>query len=467
MRTKDWALMGLLATTAVVVAAFVAFQMVSEARRSAATAGAAKPEVVHLYEDLAVHMGRTTPDAAVPDDQPSPTDAASHSATDLAAATETIARYQQFFARRDQALGDNATWSDLQNTVLKRPPSQWTEQERQTLEAFVRAHEALIREIRELAERGGPVCLLDLSEGYAMQLPHLAKLRDCARLLGADALARAGRGDFATAMADIEAGFQLAGALAGEPTLVSQLVRMAMVDVTADAFQLVFEPGELPADLTRDLVRLLTQSDHRDGFAASFAVEQAAGLQVFSDFLRDEGAWPMGATSPLAGFGAWLYASPIARPWFNMDEAAYAGIMDRFHEAVQLPYYEAKPLLDQIEQDVEDLPVTRVLSRMLLPALARSCAAQARLEATLDLTQMGIAIEHYHGVHGEYPGTLEAIASELGGAVPVDPFTGQPYHYRPSGGTFLLYSIGMDLEDDGGTHDWRDGDIVWRGVGQG
>ena len=459
MRTKDWLLMGLLAATALLVAAFVAFQMVSEARRSAATARVAKSEAVRLYEDLAAHMGTTPPDPPAPDDQRDPTDAASHSATDLAAAVETIARYQQLFARRDQTLEDNARWDNLH-------PSQWSEQERQAAEAFLSAHEALIREIRELAERGGPVYPLDFSAGFAMLLPHLSKLRDCARLLHADALFRAGSGDYATAIEDIMAGLKLGAAVAGEPILISQLVRIAMVTIASDGLQLAFEPGDLPPDAARDLMRLLAQSDHRDAFAASFAGEQTFGLQAFEDFLRDGGGWAMGDASPLAGLGARLYASPVARPWFNMDEAAYAEVMDQFHDAVKLPFYEAKPLLDQIEQDVEDLPLTRVLSRTLLPALARSCLSQARLEATLDLTQMGIALEQYHGVHGEYPADLRAIAPQLGGVVPVDPFTGQAYHYLPSGGTFLLYSIGMDLEDDGGTHDLRDGDMVWRGSKQ-
>jgi len=465
MRTKDWLLMGLFATTALLVAAFVAFQMVTEARRSAATARVAKPEVVRLYEDLAAQMG-TTPDAAAPDGQRDQTDAASHSGTDLAAAVETIARYQQLFAHRDEALGDDATWDDLRDTVLQRPPSEWTEQERQALEAFLSAHEDLIREIRELAERGGPVYPLDFSEGLSMQLPHLSKLRDCARLLHADALFRAGSGDYATAIEDIVAGFKLGAAVAGEPILISQLVRIAVAGVASDALQLAFQPGDLPPDSARDLMRLLAQSDHRDAFAASFAGEQTFGLRAFEDFLRDAGTRDMGGASPLTGLGARLYASPIVRPWFNMDEAAYADVMDRFRDAVELPYYEAKPLLDQIEQDVEDLPLTRVLSRTLLPALGRSCQSQARLEATLDLMQMGLTLEQYHGVHGEYPAALEAIASQLGGAVPVDPFTGRPYHYEPSSGTFLLYSVGMDLEDDGGTHDLRDGDIVWRGAKQ-
>jgi hypothetical protein len=58
---------------------------------------------------------------------------------------------------------------------------------------------------------------------------------------------------------------------------------------------------------------------------------------------------------------------------------------------------------------------------------------------------------------------LDAIVPDLGGSVPVDPFSGEEYHYQPSDDGSLLYSVGQNLVDDGGKHDYREGDIVWRG----
>jgi len=101
---------------------------------------------------------------------------------------------------------------------------------------------------------------------------------------------------------------------------------------------------------------------------------------------------------------------------------------------------------------------------MLLPALTRAIEAQARVEAEIDLMQIGISVEQYHASTGNYPATLDAISSSLGGSVPVDPFTGEAYHYQLSGGSFLLYSVGSNLTDENGMFDFRKGDIVWRGV---
>ena len=111
------------------------------------------------------------------------------------------------------------------------------------------------------------------------------------------------------------------------------------------------------------------------------------------------------------------------------------------------------------------MPQTLRYSRELLPALGRTCEAQARHEAFIDLIQIGILVEQYKAHNGSYPDTLNDIASGLGGSVPVDPFSGKGYRYKPLGAVFVLYSISHNRLDDGGTHDrhYMKGDIVWRG----
>jgi hypothetical protein len=40
----------------------------------------------------------------------------------------------------------------------------------------------------------------------------------------------------------------------------------------------------------------------------------------------------------------------------------------------------------------------------------------------------------------------------------IDPFSGQPYRYRPGPGGFAVYSLGKDRKDDGGD---PASDIAW------
>lgn len=44
-----------------------------------------------------------------------------------------------------------------------------------------------------------------------------------------------------------------------------------------------------------------------------------------------------------------------------------------------------------------------------------------------------------------------------------DPFSGKDFGYRKQGKSFLLYSVGVNLQDDGGKHDplWEKDDFVF------
>ena len=62
-----------------------------------------------------------------------------------------------------------------------------------------------------------------------------------------------------------------------------------------------------------------------------------------------------------------------------------------------------------------------------------------------------IALKRHQLRHGKIPGDLQALCPEFLPSIPIDPVNGEPLHYKPnSGGTFLLYSVGEDGEDNGG-----------------
>ena len=70
------------------------------------------------------------------------------------------------------------------------------------------------------------------------------------------------------------------------------------------------------------------------------------------------------------------------------------------------------------------------------------------------------ALQVYYIDHGEYPESLDALVPDYMPEVPIDPFTGDPMVYRQEGEPYTLYSLGADMEDDGGV---RDRDDYWEG----
>ena len=224
---------------------------------------------------------------------------------------------------------------------------------------------------------------------------------------------------------------------------------------------------DLTPDLAAQLIGYAAGAGGRDGLADSLSVEGLFGLETFEGIrtgdLNHIGMAPQGIETILIR----LYGTGLARPLLNRDEETYADIMTRMSDTVRLPFYKAKPLLDQINAEINSLPRTRFLSRTLLPALTRTAEAQARNEAQWGLMQVGLAVEQYHAQHGDYPQTLDQVAPIVGGAIPLDPFTGQPYVYQPSGGSFVLYSAMGNVIDprEGFRPQGMDeqGNLVWRG----
>jgi hypothetical protein len=101
----------------------------------------------------------------------------------------------------------------------------------------------------------------------------------------------------------------------------------------------------------------------------------------------------------------------------------------------------------------------------------------ARAAVAMDHSMIACALERFRLVHGNYPPTLEALGPPYLAAVPHDVIDGEPYRYRVlPDGSYLLYSIGSNGVDDGGTivyqkqspHqvDFDQGDWVWFGPKQ-
>ncbi len=107
----------------------------------------------------------------------------------------------------------------------------------------------------------------------------------------------------------------------------------------------------------------------------------------------------------------------------------------------------------------------------LSPAVEKFAEGQV----SVDQTRIACALERYRLAHKVYPATLAELAPALIDEVPHDVMNGEPYGYRLNAdGTFVLYSVGWNGKDDGGTvvfkeHDpkmidYENGDWVWPAV---
>jgi hypothetical protein len=91
-----------------------------------------------------------------------------------------------------------------------------------------------------------------------------------------------------------------------------------------------------------------------------------------------------------------------------------------------------------------------VLVSLFAPATSAAARKAAFCRAAQDGVLIGIALELYRREHGDWPESLAALTPRWLPEVPVDRITGDVLHYKIDAGAPLVYSVGIDLDDDGG-----------------
>src|SRR5437016_7245659 len=76
--------------------------------------------------------------------------------------------------------------------------------------------------------------------------------------------------------------------------------------------------------------------------------------------------------------------------------------------------------------------------------------AERRGRATLETSKVALAAERFRRDRKTWPATLGDLVPTYLATVPADPFDGQPMRMRRLPDGIVIYSVGPDLNDDGG-----------------
>lgn len=460
--------------------AFSLAKSITTRQREQAVLALKKPEALERYEQLALQ----TKPQPIPEKQPeSVKEGAPSPDIDEWASKDKLAHWDHLLTRWERFTADKSDdgWSTVRAALAfarseedgpKRlnTPEELSPEERARIEACLARNQDLVREILEVAELGGPVRVLDFSQGTDLEQPHVRSLRDMGWFLVWDVVVKARDADLQAATKSLLGAMKLSNALLGEPVFWSQLSRWAMCNRVEWALREAFKAGQLPPDELRRILAGLEKAKGRAAFSDCLRGEAYMRLRECAAFRNGEKKhYAIGSLDGAQLGGSFpselllrVYTGPLGAPWFNADEAAMLATMDRIATAAERPYYQIQDELASIDKELHEPSFTHVFSRMLLPGYMGLLKMQALSEASRDLTRIGLLVEEYAAQHGTYPQTLDEIAPDLGGAVPIDPLSGKPFRYLADNESFLLYGVGMNLVDDAGTPNRRDGDLVWR-----
>lgn len=294
----------------------------------------------------------------------------------------------------------------------------------------------------------------NFADGVGMLLPHLQQLRAGARLLTLETVVHAHRGQTDAALESIDALFAAARSLEGEPILVSQLVRMALDEVARERIALLLEAGILDGGQLASLDAQLAACDFNQGFRRALMAERVIGLQTFAD--------PASLGREIAGARWGLIPSG--------DQAMFLQIMREVLVAAKDSSAAMRDAAFEAEDRVRQLRGTAgwrlryPLTALLVPSLGAFAQALTRREAERDATRVALAIERFRRSQGRVPQNLDELVPEFLPALLLDPFDGAPLRYRATATEYVVYSIGPNGGDDGGSSEPPDrpADLVVR-----
>jgi hypothetical protein len=318
------------------------------------------------------------------------------------------------------------------------------------LQTAFRQSEAVFLELDQASRRPASRLPTDYQE---WEMPALLGFRGVARTLRIRALANLRAGHPDQALEDLRICFRISEHLKIEPSLLSALLRSALLNI---AMQVVWEGTEehlwkvshlavIQDDLSKmDLLR--TEVAAWQGERQTFITHQVA--------VAENQPLPKAMSEGVhrrVRFGAlergWVYRNLLEYSKFLthlmdvQDSAAHRVYPAKF---IELEKWSTRYRFRA------DLPMARIA----VPALGGQVIRFAKLQGLLDEGVVVCALERHRLDKGQYPERLEALVPAYMQVLPHDLVTGGPLHYARQGDTFTLYQVGWDGQDEGGTVGW-------------
>lgn len=288
--------------------------------------------------------------------------------------------------------------------------------------------------------------------------PEMAQFRRLARaesLAIRDALA-AGRED--EALLRLQALLRFSEQIRTEGVLIHYLLSVAVSELGLEPLREWLPQLQSPKTLEAILALARDAEQRRTPLRTALTHEYYVVLALHRDLAQgklklQDLERSLGFSSP-PSLDALLLQSGIGVPFVVKPSLReYQHYYDQLFAELGKPPWERKPVPTNPK---------RFLNQLLLPVFDGATNREQSSIATLRLLGCYAAIRRYHQQRGAYPPSLEALRPELGEMI-IDPFTGKPFVYRthPKRG-FQLYSVGENLNDDGGrlNANRRQGDLL-------
>ena len=273
----------------------------------------------------------------------------------------------------------------------------------------------------------------------------LYDLYEVSRLLCFDALAHAENGKAELATRSVISGFDLARSLSKEPMLDSQTTLIKFDSIALYALKRIVNRIKLTNEQMVKLAECIAHAEHVHDFSLGLVGERCLMLSAFREPKKwnwlDNVQWPP----------APIFKTYKALGLADMDTIHYLDRINEYIEVSRLPLHLRWEAARTVDDKFGEPSIIRILLYQTTFELSRLTAWDFRIIARLRTARVGLAVQRYRLANGALPDKLSQLVPDYLDAVPEDPFDGNELRYKKHGSGFVIYSIGEDLSDDGGT----------------
>ncbi len=311
----------------------------------------------------------------------------------------------------------------------------------------------------------------DFDLGPSFNVPHISVIRHLARLLQSEAVLRAAQGRWEEAYGSLAESLQLGELLSEERFIISALSQVAVRGMTLrplEAFLRIQPPQEEMFHRWRELLAGLDPIDVSETLVFDSVLMSQWILRQY-----DEGELRPSEYMDARERRESHFADTLDRRGFRpLHKAGVAAVLDVHRGRIgilrRIQQGDAEEeVLGKWEDSMEmEVPWYAPWTSEFLVAGSRVLIAGKRAQAELELARTGLAAHAYRAVENEWPGSIGDLVPSYLSEIPRDPFDHEPLRYIRDDTRVILYSIGLNRNDDGGTQVDRldpeqPGDIVW------
>jgi hypothetical protein len=319
-----------------------------------------------------------------------------------------------------------------------------SEAERKTALELLKGATGMFQRIRAGRALGSCRYDRDYTRLYDRSLPWVRDSIRAARLLKlrAESEIAAGRGEEAReTVRDLLA---LADSYRSEPIMITQLVRLVLVNLALELVHEAVSEGTSGSDLRAWLEIVPAPSTLDGALQGAYRGELAMGAELAGRSLGEAVSRVGDSAAPQP----WLSRTDLLAPYWKILGSNYLRRMIPLVEASGGPYLEARARFESADEELKASTFYGdLLSRLLIPALVKPMNHLARTQAAMAVVRTGLEWEIERAARGRYPQET---------AVP-DPLTGAPLRFDPEAGRISSTgSPGMTAED------LEESRMVWR-----